>query len=639
MVEAKKVENIEFKWGKQRGVGGKKKDVKFYESFSYDGVEYALYDSVYMYEEGETEPYIGKLLKIWENADKTKKVKVLWFFCPREISNYLGDEKTAENELFLASGEGVGSTNVNPLEAIAGKCNVVCSSKDSRNPQPSDEELQEADFVFYRTFDVGNCRILDKIDDKIAGIEVKFLLNRVGNQSSSGVPKLDSKKKEVSGNFVATNDTRILTRTESYLGEKATSSSHVKFNEVTKINDRLVDNSGETASSSSKVKQISDIKPSLANQKCSPGENSASNLGLGEMTKVDEQEGIPSDIIASSSKDDVGWSESKVDKVFADQVLIEEKVKVAKDCGDLDDRPSKKAKLDDLAKASYDNKVKGVQKVSHDSNGSNSKSVAQTTPASEDKSKSNLTKDHHENNSGLSKRPKPDEKLTRLANGKFPEASLRQSSEEGSKTNCHIQEVTRRPEADRSKWFRGLPWEERMQTAHEQGTLVLLQNLDPSYTSAEVEDIIWHAFKQSCTVKMIQRTALASPHSVVYAAGQAFVIFQKREVAEMAVAKLDEGCLMLSNGRPLVGSIAAPCFPGKQSTFFGHLVINKLRIHKQREMKEAVSTSHCSQPNTLEYEMAMDWCLLQERSDLALRKLRQQQRQELRKLWVTLKCK
>ena len=36
---------------------------------------------------------------------------------------------------------------------------------------------------------------------------------------------------------------------------------------------------------------------------------------------------------------------------------------------------------------------------------------------------------------------------------------------------------------------------------------------------------------------------------VVYATGQAFVIFQKREVAEMAVAKLDEGCLMLSNGR------------------------------------------------------------------------------------------
>ncbi|KAJ6674085.1 PROTEIN ANTI-SILENCING 1 [Salix viminalis] len=549
MVEAEKVDSIEFKWGKKRGVGGKKKDIQFYESFFYDGVDYTLYDSVYMYKEGETEPYIGKLIKIWENADKTKKVKVLWFFRPREISNYLGDEKTHRNELFLASGEGVGNANVNPLEAIAGKCNVICSSKDSRNPQPSDEELQEADYVFYRAFDVGNCRILDKIDEKIAGIEAKFLLNRVGNQNSSGAPKLDSNKKEVSGNAVATDDTRILAKKESYLGDKAASSSGVQFDEVAKTNER--------------------------------------------------------------------------------QVLVEEKLKAAKAYGDLDDRSCKKAKLDNLTKASYDNKVKSTQKLRHDSLG-NSKAVAQITPASEDKLRPDLTKDPHETNNALSEKPKPDEKL---ANGKFPEASLRQPSEEGSETNYYkIQEPIQRPETDRSKWFRGLPWEERMQTAHEQGTLVLLQNLDPSYTSAEVEDIIWQAFKKSCTAKMIQRTARSSPHY-----GQAFVIFQKREVAEMAVAKLDEVCLMLSNGRPLVGSIASACFPGKQSTFFGHLTINKLRIHMQREMKEAVSTSHCSQPNTLEYDMAMEWCLLQERSDLALRKLRQQQGQELRKLRATLK--
>ncbi|KAG6740405.1 hypothetical protein POTOM_055854 [Populus tomentosa] len=623
MVEAEKADCIEFKWGKKRGVGGKKKDVQFYESFFYDGVDYTLYDSVYMYKEGEPEPYIGKLIKIWENADKTKKVKVLWFFRPHEISNYLGDEKTPKNELFLASGEGVGNTNVNPLEAIAGKCNVVCSSKDSRNPQPSDEELQEADFVFYRAFDVGNCRILDKIDEKIAGIEVKFLLNRVGNQNSSGVPKLDSNKKEVSGNAVVIDDTRILAKKESYLGEKAASSSGVQFDEVAKTNERQVDIFGETASA-----------------------------GLGEITKDNKKESILIDI-PSRSKDDVGESESKVGNVFVYQVLVEEKLKVAKASGDLDDRSCKKAKLDDLAKASYDNRVKSTQKLRHDSNDSSSKAVAQITPAAEDKSRPNLTKDPQETNNALSEKPKPDEKL---ANGKFPEASLRQPSEEGSKTNYKIQEPTRRPATDRSKWFRGLPWEETMQTAHEQGTLVLLQNLDPSYTSAEVEwfllvtvplecieahnflaldqGLIWQAFKQSCTAKMIQRTARSSPHS-----GQAFVIFQKREVAEMAVAKLDEVCLMLSNGRPLVGSIASPCFPGKQSTFFGHLTINKLRIHMQREMKEAVSTSHCSQPNTLEYEMAMEWRLLQERSDLALRKLRQQQEQELRKLRATLKSK
>ena len=56
-------------------------------------------------------------------------------------------------------------------EAIAGKCNVVCTSKDSRNPKVSDEELQKADFIFYRAFDVKDLKILDKIEEKVAGIE------------------------------------------------------------------------------------------------------------------------------------------------------------------------------------------------------------------------------------------------------------------------------------------------------------------------------------------------------------------------------------------------------------------------------------------------------------------------------------
>lgn len=59
--------------------------------------------------------YIGKLVKIWEAADKKKKVKVHWFFHSSEILNWLGDEKVQANELFLASGEGAGVANVNPL--------------------------------------------------------------------------------------------------------------------------------------------------------------------------------------------------------------------------------------------------------------------------------------------------------------------------------------------------------------------------------------------------------------------------------------------------------------------------------------------------------------------------------------------
>lgn len=56
-------------------------------------------------------------------------------------------------------------------EAVAGKINVLCISKDSRNYQPTEEELELADYVFYRAFDVGLCTVLDKMDDKIGGLE------------------------------------------------------------------------------------------------------------------------------------------------------------------------------------------------------------------------------------------------------------------------------------------------------------------------------------------------------------------------------------------------------------------------------------------------------------------------------------
>ena len=115
MVETNEIKNFEFQWGKKRGIGGRKKDVQFYESFTYDGLEYTLYDNVYLHKEDERLPYLGKLIKIWENADKSKKVKVLWFFHPFEISNYLVAELAHSNEVFLASGEGVGLANVNPL--------------------------------------------------------------------------------------------------------------------------------------------------------------------------------------------------------------------------------------------------------------------------------------------------------------------------------------------------------------------------------------------------------------------------------------------------------------------------------------------------------------------------------------------
>uniref|UniRef100_A0A7C9EMD9 BAH domain-containing protein n=1 Tax=Opuntia streptacantha TaxID=393608 RepID=A0A7C9EMD9_OPUST len=293
-------DDISFSWGKKKGRGGAKKEVQFYESFTFDGVEYSLYDSVYLYKEGEQEPYIGKLIKIWEPANQARKVKILWFFHPLEISNHLRHEKVLENELFLASGDGVGLANINPL--------------------------------------------------------------------------------------------------------------------------------------------------------------------------------------------------------------------------------------------------------------------------------------------------------------------------------------------DKGKYYTSI--ESRMKIAHDQGTLVLLQNLDPAYTSSEIEDIIWCAFREICSAKMIQRSATSSLHS-----GQAFVIFKTREAAERIISKLEEECLMLPNLRPLVAIPGALSSPDKQPSFPGHLVIDKLKHQMQRESREAVSTSHSSQSNTLEYELALEWRLLQDRLDWCWRKLHKQQGEELKKLKRSFKSK
>ncbi|XP_057957391.1 protein ANTI-SILENCING 1 [Malania oleifera] len=644
-VEAE-TEKLDFKWNKKRGVGGKKKEIQFYESFTYDGIDYALYDCVYLYKEGEPEPYIGKLIKIWELPDKTKKVKILWFFRPLEVSNWLGEERTLENELFLASGEGVGLANVNPLEVLAGKCCVVCTSTDSRNPQPSEEELRMADYVFYRTFDVGSCTISNKIDDKIAGIEVKFIFNKKDRQSPGSVLQLDSDKKEDMGNALESKEKKLLSKQHSYK-ECQTVKVDGSFN------DRL-------------VKEEADVKPLFIARDFSSGEKPGSGAGAesheiiatnveeehasgGETTfrpKVDldkierkvKEERVSGDKTAPKSKVDFDKTEGKVSKVLVNQDAVKEKVKFTKDSAALDNRPLKKAKLDTSVELPQENRRNDVhvQKLNIDSDGNDVKASSHVDTLSEDKTKSKGAGDSPATGNGpSSKKLKSDEIITKVSNGNSFKARSSQSPDEGRKSDGQLLEVTRRPNADRSKWFKGLPWEERMQTAYRQGTLVLLQNLDPAYTSAEVEDIVWHGFELLCTAKMIQRTAISSPHS-----GQAFVIFKTKEAAEMVVRKLDEGCLVLSNGRPLVGSVGTPNSLEKQLSFIGHLSVDKVKLLTQRgEMRQAVSTSHCSQPNTVEYEMAMEWCLLQERSDRWWKKLYKYQGEELRKLKADLKSK
>ncbi|KAE8722721.1 hypothetical protein F3Y22_tig00013738pilonHSYRG00070 [Hibiscus syriacus] len=587
MIEVDGTEDLEFKWGKKRGIGGKKRDVQFYESFTFDGVDYALYDNVYLYKEDEPLPYLGKLIKIWENADKSKKVKVLWFFRPEEISNYLVDGLAHPNEIFLASGDGVGLSNVNPLEAIIGKCNVVCISKDSRNPQPSERDIQMADFVFYRTFDVGLCIIFDKIDEKIAGTEAKFIFN---------LPNFSVDDKNARENAIETNGRVSLTKpnsSEDQIPEDDRQEQKPVVAENLAPNDRQ--ENGFNYKSTSDVK-VSSVKPNISQrEKLISGVLTDS---VGQAKRDDRQESTYGNKTGFSGniKENANSSVEKIG--HANQVKIDEKLKSIKDTSELDERPYKKAKLD------------GSVKVSNDKESSRHP----TDPCRTAKNCSNKLK--------------IDDKLTKLTNCKTPAMP----PNNGKRTGEKAVEVTRMPVSDRSNWFGEIPWEERMQDAHEQGKLVLFQNLDPAYTSADVEDIVWTAFKKTCRAKVLQRTAYSSSHSV-----QAFAIFDTREVAKDVITKLDKGCLLLPNQRPLVVCIPNPCFSRKQSTFAGHLIVDKLK--SLREMKEAVSTSHCSQPNTLEYDMAMEWCLLAETSNQSWKKLYEQQWKEIKRVKANFKSK
>lgn len=51
-----------------------------------------------------------------------------------------------------------------------GKCNVVCTSDDRRNPRPGSNELRRANYVFSRTFDTRLRIISEDFADAIAGI-------------------------------------------------------------------------------------------------------------------------------------------------------------------------------------------------------------------------------------------------------------------------------------------------------------------------------------------------------------------------------------------------------------------------------------------------------------------------------------
>ncbi|XP_021751369.1 protein ANTI-SILENCING 1-like [Chenopodium quinoa] len=726
MSEAKdnEIGDIDFAWGIKRGRGGQKKEVQFYDSFTYGGVEYFLYDSVYLFKEGEGKPYIGKLIKIWEHTTtNARKVKVLWFFYPWEISNYLNGENVLENELFLASGVGKGLANINPLEAIAGKCNVVCISKDERNRQPSAQELKMAHHVFYRTFDVQNHTVSDTLGETIAMTEVNLLLNKNDFQSldlcvvDSGNTAVCLEESLISYKYILGADgtmERDASIGSLLLKDKQEAKSsldkskrhHVRNTDVDEpdnsdlvagrekmlVNkdpkgvdeDENYDDKGlkgdgnadvpdglglvvlpvteaASASSGQKRSRAPDSKKNDVNEKgvvppVAAADNKKSKLVkdnhqaivAGAKVKSDHSDDKPfkkikiigTDLLSSANG---GTSTPKSATVVSNKgsqsavgvgIDSNKRGRLIKESNVISIGLSKKLKSEDKS----DDKLLDVSaKQSQDKEGSAALYISANKASqsfngdAETDDKGKFSRKIAGTSNGLSKKLKSNSMVGDKSNDNLRKALIKNPKDEEA-YGC-VKQVTQRP-PDRSKWFTASPWEERMKDAHDQGRLVLLQNLDPTFTSSDVENIVWHGFGESCNAKVVQHNATSSRRF-----GQAFVIFKTRDLAEKIIKRLDKECLMLQNGRPLVGSRYGLCFPGKPSQFPGHLIVDKLRHQMQRETRDAVSTSHSAQPNTLEYEMALEWRLLQERSELSWKMLYKKQEEQIKKIMANEKSK
>nr|CAB3473554.1 unnamed protein product [Digitaria exilis] len=184
--------------------------------------------------------------------------------------------------------------------------------------------------------------------------------------------------------------------------------------------------------------------------------------------------------------------------------------------------------------------------------------------------------------------------------------------------------------SDRSKWF-NISWDEKLQIADDQGRLVYIQNLDIRFAAADIEELVRGALQLSCTARPINHPTYDDPNNgelftnqiellyICLNGGKAYCIFKSKNAADLAVSKINSGLVI--GGRPLYSSKGLLKVPKSSGTLVGHLSVHNIKItQKQREeQKKAVSTSHCSQPNTIEYDLALDWMLLQEKQEQKFR--------------------
>lgn len=631
MAERENVKDLEFKWGQKMGVDCLEKEVQFYESFTYDGTEYTLYDCVYMYKEGEPEPYIGKLIGIWETVDRAKKVDVQWFFRPSEISKWLVDQTPLQKEIFLATGEGIGLSNVNPLEAIAGKCYVICTSEDRRNRQPSEEEIKLADYIFYRTFNVGQCTLSDKMDDCVGGLAVNYVFNREESNNMKGLQTHGFSKVEgVSSTLACKGKGKLLISNScdesELLGREG---CHVKSVVMKDVKGVSVESGGIPGESSDYRSGNNSNVCALTNDVCALTNERNQVSASGQRVK----------------RGDVQSAIDGVKKVTNNKSRAKEKLSTDA----MQDKPTKKARISDSTKPCEDKISNSAKNLLIQGDNSMCAFAPKDETKFDDKNLSLNRGVGVAKKGGLKDRPIGILKVGSSNKAKKVVTFNETNTKDFIKSANHVESTSRFVKGSGSELkstskervhentrnFSNNTMSKMCAKEMENGEMeqkIATRNIDKGkwWTTTDAID---GALQTSCVAKMLPRTKISSPHS-----GQALVKFNNIETTERVLRKLSEGCLMLPNGRPLVATESPPLNSTEgQCTYFGHLVIDSIKL--QGDARDAVSTSHCSQPNTIEYEMAMEWCLLQTQFDRCWEGLYKEHRGEMRRLKAKLKSK
>ncbi|XP_009146219.1 protein ANTI-SILENCING 1 isoform X1 [Brassica rapa] len=543
----------DFKWGDKKAVGRTDKSVSFYESFTFEDIEYRLFDCAYFQIHGQCETSIGKLIRMYETSSGEKKVKVLWFFRPMDIRSYLRDYVPQWDELFLACGDDPGVYNINDVDTILGKCSVVCLSDDRRNPLPTRRELRDARYVFSRTFDTKRKIISADFADAIAGIRVeKFFNQRIDtdplkrpNSSADPVKSFRSESR-LEKNY--DRDGKLTCRTSPVKKEMSADRVHVK--------------------------------------KYPPVNTDITSRGLKTKTAP-----LGSPLRSGSSGDHKPAKRRKLVLNTPDSDCFPEpgEKKVTKNPPLVDKAPSQTSVIADITSRGLKTKTTPLGSPlgsvsSGDHKPSKTRKLVLNTPDSD-------------------YLPEPGEKkLTK---------------------NSPIVDKAPSQTIGRSSWYKRLNFEEELKRAIETERLVLFENLEPSYTSMEVENLCRQALKERVDAKMIPASLVSNPHI-----GRALVIFYTKKAADNAISRLTRECLMLDDQRPLVGSRDFPKEVGECGSFTGHqrLVDRALMSISKRN---AVSTAHCTQPNHIVHELAVEWKALHAKSEGKWKRLLEEQAKEI----------